>query len=296
MDLRLSAALKSASKLSLRLSVMLILTLAISLALFPEAASAQKPRQDRAGNLYGPGLEKMRALTTKKKVKSPDCPRKTLALAVSTPYGIGLEELDQALARKHERDVENIQRMAFKTINQFCRSDFGANESTYDRTFEAYYPGGGSLSVIYNVLILYDTAAHHSHDYEAFNFNLETGKELTMGDLFLSPPGAAEGLEGLWTMIASAWCRYNERKSIPNFYDMPDDTDWCANPAMIPLPKRLQGQPAMRDLGNAFLTPDGLELRLQPYDGWSYADGDAILVLDKKSLIRLGFNPALWGG
>ncbi|MDR2455833.1 MAG: hypothetical protein LBE49_04475 [Deltaproteobacteria bacterium] len=295
MALRLSAAAKEALRLSLRLSITLILTLAISLAVFPDAASAQKPRQDRAGNLYGPGLDKMRALTTKKRVKSSDCPGKTLALNVSTPYGIGIKKLDEAMARKHKRDVENIQKMAFKAIGEYCQPDFSQSESTYDRTFEAYDPGGGSLSVIYNVLILYYMAAHHSHGYEAFNYNLQTGEELTIGDLFLSPPGAAEGLEGLWAMIASAWCRYNDNKTIPNFYDMPDDTDWCANPARIALPKRLEGQPAMKDLGNAFLTPDGLELRLQPYDGWSYADGDAILVLDKPSLIRIGFNPALWG-
>jgi hypothetical protein len=275
---------------------MLILTLALSLAAMPKAASAQKLRPDQAGNRYGPGLDDLGAKTTKRKIAAPDCPEMTLELTISTPQGTGIDLFDKVMARKHELDVEKIERSFLRDNAGGCQEIFTSNtDTTVDRTFEAYHPGGGSLSILYHVVVFNAGAAHSTEQFEAWNLNFETGQEVAIGDLFLSPPGAAEGLMDLWAMIASGWCRYSRHKTIPSFYQMPDGAEWCANPAMIPLPKRLRERPAMKDLGNAFLTADGLELRLQPYDAFSHADGDAVLVLDKRSLLRAGFNPALWG-
>ncbi|MDR2455834.1 MAG: hypothetical protein LBE49_04480 [Deltaproteobacteria bacterium] len=295
MTLRLWPAPKSASKLSWPLAATLILTLALSLAVSPEAASAQKLRRDEAGNQYGPGLDKLGARTTKRKIAALDCPEMTLELNISTPYGTGIDLFDKAMARKHALDVGKLERDFLNDNAGGCQEVFTSNtETTVDRTFEAYHPGGGSLSIVYNVTVFNAGAAHPTHEFEVLNLNFETGQEVAVSDLFLSPPGASEGLKDLWAMIASGWCRYSQQKTIPSFYQMPDGTEWCANPAMIPLPKRLRERPSLKDLGNAFLTAGGLELRLQPYDAWSYADGPAFLVLDKPSLLRAGFNPALW--
>ncbi|MDR2455835.1 MAG: hypothetical protein LBE49_04485 [Deltaproteobacteria bacterium] len=296
MTWRLSAAPKSASKFSLALAAALTLTLALALAASPEAAWAQKLRRDEAGNQYGPWLDNIGARTTKRKIKAHACPAMTLELNISTPYGTGIDFFDKAMARQHALDVGKLEREFINDNAEGCQQVLTSNtNTTVDRTFEAYYPGGGSLSIVYHVTVFYAGGAHPMHEYEALNINFETGREVAVSDLFLSPPGAAEGLKALWAMIASGWCRYNEQKSIPNFYKMPEDVKWCANPATIPLPKRLRERPSLKDLGNAFLTADGLELRLQPYDGWSYSHGSSSLALDKRSLLGIGFNPALWG-
>jgi hypothetical protein len=52
--------------------------------------------------------------------------------------------------------------------------------------------------------------------------------------------------------------------------------------------------PSLKALGNAYLTNEGLALRLGAYDGWSYADGPSLLVIDKAELVKLGADPALW--
>jgi hypothetical protein len=287
MTLRLSAALKAA--------VMLALPLALALAVYPDQARAQNLRKDAAGNSYGPRLDNIGALTTKKRVRSPHCRDMTLDLNISTPYGTGIEEFDEAMARKHERDVERYQNEIFQAIREDCQYKPDLTESSYTRTFEAHYPGGGSFSVLYSIDFYAAGYAHPSYNFEADNVNPWTGRDLAMEDLFESPPGARAGLRALWPIMARAWCRYNDERRLPNFYDMPENQDWCKNPAKAPMPQRLQGRPEIKDLGNAFLTAGGLELRLAPYDGWNFALGPASLSIDKSTLIGIGFKPGLWG-
>jgi hypothetical protein len=285
--------------LSLSSFLKFVMTLALSLAVFPDAASAQNLRKDQAGNLFGPGLENMGALTTKRSFAYPDCPGMTLELRISTPYGIGIPQFDMAMARKHELDVEKAAIPFFKHPPGECKPENSSiTESFYSRTFEAHYPGGGFLSIVYDIAYYdaVDGPAHPDNDLKVVNVNPWTSEPVEMADLFLDPPGYYEGVRNLWPAIAVGWCRYNDEKTMPNFYELPKSKQWCADPARAPLPERLSGWwVGLEDLGNAFLTADGLGLRLGPYQGWYYALGDSTLNIDKRTLIGLGFDPALWG-
>ncbi|MDR2455836.1 MAG: hypothetical protein LBE49_04490 [Deltaproteobacteria bacterium] len=293
MTLRLSAAPKSASKPFLALAAVLILALAS--AVFPKAASAQNLRQDQAGNQYGPGLEKMEALVAKKTVEFPGCPAMTMELSVSNPSGSGFARFDQAMALKQESDVEKAQSAFFNDDPGDCGPDAPSSVFYYDISFEAHSSGGGVISVVYRVSAHNPWAASPTYWYEALNVDAGTGRELTMDDLFLSPPGAAEGLKSLWPVIAQAWCGYNGEKAIPVFYGLPEGEDWCADPEGAPLPEALLGRPAPALLGNAFLTAGGLSLRLDGDNTWGHSFGASTLNFDKRALIGLGFDPALWG-
>jgi hypothetical protein len=47
-------------------------------------------------------------------------------------------------------------------------------------------------------------------------------------------------------------------------------------------------------LGKAYLTPDGLTIHLDPYDGWFYADGPKDLIIKKRILLGLGAHREIW--
>jgi hypothetical protein len=283
-------------KLSPKIAVMAALTLFLVLAVFPVVASAQNLRKDQAGNRYGPGLEKLGALFTRRTIQAPDCPDLRMKLAISNPYGLWIPEFDLVMAAKQVADVDKAVRKFFDEFEGPCYPyNSSSSEFEYNTTFEAHYSGGGVISIVYDNYVFYPGAAHPLNSFEAHSLNLRTGRELTMDDLFLRPPGAAEGLKRLWPLIAAGWCRYNDLRLLPIFYGLPEGRDWCANPGMIPLPKDLRGRPALGELGNAFLTADGLSLRLDGDNTWAHSFGTSTLNFDKQALIRLGFDPALWG-
>jgi hypothetical protein len=219
-----------------------------------------------------------------------------MSLSISNPHGLLIPEFDLAMATKQAADFDKAVRKFFDEFGGPCDPDFSSSsEFEYDTTFEAHYAGGGFISIVYRNAVYYPGAAHPLHAFEAYNVDPRTGRELAMDDLFLRPPGAAEGLKRLWPLIAAGWCRYNDVRRLPIFYGVPEGRDWCANPGLIPLPKDLRGRPALADLGNAFLTAGGLSLRLDGDNTWAHSFGDSTLNLDKRELIKLGFNPALWG-
>lgn len=268
--------------------------LTLVLALFPALAPAQRVRRDGVGNLYGPGLEQVAPVTIEKFLRDPVCRELTLEIRHSAPTNTGSLALDKFLAADLEKSVQESL-AGFSGMGGYDCDGFGDGESTSERTFEIHDSGGGIVSIVYAIFGMHAGAAHGYEYFRSINFNVANGRELTMGDLFTSPPGAAEGLKAFWPYVAKAWCSYNDERRIPNFYEMREDNKYCSNPARAPMPARLRGQPAIADLGNAYFTRQGMILKLAPYDGWSYARGPSSLSFKKEGLVMLGFNPAIWG-
>lgn len=289
----------------LNLKVLLPAIFTAALALVLALASQARPfsdddqdrgrglRSDEAGNLYGPGMEGAGAIAIKEVFTSNRCPEMTLTQELYAPAWTGSVELDRMLAAELEAFAEERRHVFLTDTTASCNFEITASESR--RVFEIHAPGGGTVSVLYTIAGYEAGKAHGYQLFRAVNFNPWTGGELTASELFLQPPGTRDGLRSLWSKLAREWCDYSDKREIPNYYKLDFNKDWCANPSRAPLPAMFQGRSTLDELSHAYLTRDGMILRLGPYEGWYYAFGPAMLELDRAFLIRIGFDPALWG-
>jgi hypothetical protein len=251
-------------------------------------------RRDAAGNGYGPGLDGLRAVTVSQTLVMPICQAPVLIMNLSVPAGTGDELLDRLLETQLYIEARNLWNPLLRGYNSpdDCQElRHGPNEIA--RTFEAHSPSPGLLSIIYDENASYAGAAHPSQSFRSATYVLGTAVELTSFRLMSQYP---VDLKPLWARLARAWCSYNEQRTIPAFYGLRGNRNWCAKPEAAPLPPALSGPDFILDnLGHAYLTVNGMTIQLGPYDAWSYALGPAALSVDKRTLIRLGFKPSLWG-
>ena len=135
---------------------------------------------------------------------------------------------------------------------------------------------------------------HGDVAYDVINIDPVSGRLMTLETVFRESPGPAAGVEALWPLMAERWCDSNWRQSLPNFYYLGGDRNWCANPAGSPLPPRLRREPSIDSLGVTFLTRNGMSILLGPYSAWDYVDGTVMIEFDKEELVKIGFDPGLW--
>ena len=295
MSERISARLTGLASLFLTLAV----ALAFIVASIPAAAQSQNGqsglRTDAAGNSYAPELPSLGAATVSLAGTDKLCKTIKIDVKLSKPVGTGSEILDalNAVELRSELNRYLANPLDLESASECANFEKRDDAVEAQRTFTAYSPNPKILSVLYSVFVSSPWAAHPHTYFEALNYDLSAGRDLTISDIL--PPGEGPGLEALWAAAAKGWCEYNDYHVIPSYYGLEGD-DLCKAPEKIPLPPALVAdRDDLKGLGLVTLTNEGLVISLGANDGWSYADGPSELVIDKAAMIKLGARSEIWG-
>lgn len=220
---------------------------------------------------------------------SPDCDANWLKVTIYYPQGTGNDKVDQAL----EQEIKTVfNEQVSETKTRFCDKEFcGATscvEWPLDKSFAAYAPSPGFLSVLFNETS-FTGGAHGSSIFEVMNFNLKTGERITLKDLF---PDTDDAVDIYWDYVYAKWCAENGYKFPLHF--SPVEGDCMADDPGNP--RNYDGVKAIDDLGRLVFSPKGVTLVLGPYESGSYATGDKYLDIPKEDMIRMGASPVFWEG
>jgi len=145
--------------------------------------------------------------------------------------------------------------------------------STWEQTgfFTAEWPNSDVISIIFNVYS-YIGGAHGQLLINVFNFNLKTGDELALSDLFADPQKAIA--------IMSELCASKLRQSLGEDADEDMIKDGT--------------EPTEANFGNLSLTSDGLSVEFQPYQVGPWSIGQQQVNLTLEELAPAGPSPAIW--
>ena len=188
----------------------------------------------------------------------------TFTVKLSYPQGTGNLQVDQAIKEPVEKYFAEAQTQADDLF-----SDDEPNRqyiSTY--TYLAYRPSNNYLSIVgYDYSAM--GAAHDNFFYSVNNYNLKTGKALTIADVF---PEAATSLPDYIKFVNAALDKKYEREGGHSF-DM---------------------EAAEKSVKNMVFTPEGVSLIFGPYEQGSYAEGPKTIDISKNELKNLGASMIFW--
>ncbi|MDR2386725.1 MAG: hypothetical protein LBE80_03955 [Deltaproteobacteria bacterium] len=242
----------------------IIMSITIFIALFfvnfAAAQDVQPPftRKDENGNYFGRELPNLRAFTLKEIWTHPRVSYLKVHLDINYPTNTGNEDLDQYFKSQLDKDY----RLMTENTNPndgSCHPDSCA--SAYTKLFEAFSPSPDILSLAFTFYRLPQGGASTSGRLEAHTYDLNSGAEMTLDQVFSEPK---KSISLLWPMIARGWCehRENNEKVFPNFYKIRKSSANCRRAENIPLPDQLRSPPyTFENLGFAVLTPRGLSLK-----------------------------------
>lgn len=125
------------------------------------------------------------------------------------------------------------------------------------------------LSVRFNKASYFDGQIHPTHKIEVFNYNLTTGKKITLADLFGTDPN--------YWQVLSRYCRSELYKKIGH-----GDMKWLAE-GTAPLPENFQ---------NWNIKSTGIIITFDEYQIATYAVGQLQVVVPYKALRQLKLPPS----
>jgi hypothetical protein len=150
-------------------------------------------------------------------------------------------------------------------------------------------PQGFSPAVSKASSVLFEWEAYYGGAHSVFGYvslNLRPdGKELAASDLFGDP---SVSIPHFWAKIFREGCS-GGKASAPSFYGSPVCSD-----AVPPLPYMLTPDATLDGMGHALLTPQGLTVSLDPYEAWSWAEGQFVLEISKEDLAGMGADTGFW--
>jgi hypothetical protein len=167
--------------------------------------------------------------------------------------------------------------------------------SFHKRVLEASEPSPGVLSILYTVVRDYFLVNNPSFDYWSAIYDVSEARLLTIDDLF---PDRALSLPLFWNAAAQAFCQAagSPGAALPAFYGYRGSCPGPDSEEPLELPEALRSSDlTLPDLGFPLLTPEGLVLHLNPYQGWGLAMGPAKVTIGIGALREMGANMALWG-
>jgi len=155
------------------------------------------------------------------------------------------------------------------------KKDFAAPEermqtsgSTYDLGYSVELGTNDLVSILFYIEAYYEGAAHPLHNTEAFNYDLNTGKELNLADLFKPNSG--------YLNLISKYSINDLKKQLG-----PDpDTDWIEKGA----------GPSEENFKSWNVSRKGLEITFDQYQVASYAEGPHEVVVPF-SVLRNAIDP-----
>jgi len=145
-------------------------------------------------------------------------------------------------------------------------------------TFAAVPVGGKYLSVVF-----YESGqtggAHGMRAYESLIFNLETGKQVTLAELFPVHDGDEGRIPGFFVNFVNAGL---DKKCFERFKDS------LCNPNTV----SLESVPG--SLKNLVLTENGLAVIYSPYEQGPYSEGTKYLDIPRSDLVAWGLPDTFW--
>jgi hypothetical protein len=285
-------------KLVILISVITLIYAAYSQCANSRSAHANQDdfRTDERGNQYAPELPNLRAIFINKPYVLVDN-KVIFEFDINFPAFTGNDKLDQLFKNFVQYDYReyNSELSGIDFLDEYCLKDQESTcRASYSRHFTAYLPSPNILSVIYYLEILYLGGARPFPDFQPGLYDLTDGREMTLGEIFNNYP---MGLPALWSFIAQGWCNHPENfdKVFPSFYGISANYADCSRAVTIPMPTNLKSSPVtFKSLGNAFLTPEGMTIRLTAMDSFGPMAFYNELTIPKAQLITIGVKPETW--
>ncbi|MDR2613532.1 MAG: hypothetical protein LBG06_12205 [Deltaproteobacteria bacterium] len=219
--------------------------------------------------------------------QSPACPEAfTAVYRVAYPQGTGSPLADLVIAN-FARSLEGG--FLTDTLNpvlgarDLCDDKFVV---TMETGYEISVPSAGHLSVVFTAES-YAGGAHPARRTSVLNFQ---GGGFLLDIAYLFPGDRDAGIDKFWGGLYRVTCAAG-KGTMPSFYGGHP----CQGDDAPPAGAFRDGVKEVADLGNLSFTPGGATVHLDPYDGWSWADGPQEFAFTKGELIGMGANPAVWG-
>lgn len=280
-----------------RISIIFVLCLFSLFLTIPSKAweEPKNTRKDANGNHFGMEVPNLWAISINSTYVHPTVKNLNIEFNINYPANTGNIELDKFFQTKLNEEYRSMLYDAISGNIEFCSEEPDISCAGYIiRKFEAYAPSEDIISVVYLVANAPPGASSLSSFYESFTFNLKESRELTLDDIFIDYQKA---LPLLWPLVAKGWCGHpqNEFKEFPGYYEIPENFQNCSNTASIPIPAMLKKSPhTFNNLGSAFLTQEGMTLRLEAWQTWGPRYETYDILIGKKELIRIGAKPEIW--
>ncbi|MDR2199696.1 MAG: hypothetical protein LBR53_09640 [Deltaproteobacteria bacterium] len=251
----------------------------LSLFLSQSAFSQSKPAEAADPSELFTGRAK------RKTIKHRVCPEtKAMSVAMKYPVNTGNPEVDgffEKLAEGVLHDAESEYDWVI-TEDYICES---AAEPYSAAEFASYKAGPYTLGVLY-AFDEYTSGPHGNQYFKSYNFDLRSGSEIQVKDLF---PRTPYSLARLFLYAYSDLCFKTPRhEPADNVFDKP-----CGE-GPAPSGDFLNTGGPLDNLGHMVLTSRGATLNFEAYQIWSYAQGPYELVIPRKLLLKMGAAD-LWG-
>jgi hypothetical protein len=277
------------------MGLIFVLTISESVSHAQKAASG-KMRKDANGNEYSSELPNLKAYVISETWVHPTEKKFEIDFNINVPRATGDARLDQIF--KDVADNQKQEGILEATADdgvEFCRQGKMCH-SAFGRKFMAFAPSSDILSVSYFYYFMSHGAIHPITEYESFVYDVKNGRELELKDIFTDYDYS---LPLLWKKTVDAFCALSgaqrpQEKQIPTFYKIPDQLRSCSKSSSVPVPEELRGPDAFEALGHAYLTPDGISLRLTKWEANS--EEEPIIRIGKKELMEMGAKSEIWGG
>ncbi|MDR1608027.1 MAG: RsiV family protein [Deltaproteobacteria bacterium] len=264
----------------------------------PNNEEKKESRRDGPGNTIAPNLPKLIIKEVSRVDAAPLCPKYTAKTTVYYPAGTGAEWLDNLLAKEAKSTLSKTKPIFLEAFEGFggegqeiCLNSKKVLQFEARRVFDAYSPKPGIISFLFTANI--DTGGNHpSTEFTVATFNLKTGRELTVKDLF---PNPEKSLPQFWEYIVDGTCAFAEGifgggATLPAKYgDAPCERETVPDP-----PRSFLKAKQLAELGNVTLTKDGLFIYLDPYECWGYVAGSVTVSYEISDLLEIGASPNLW--
>ncbi|PYS50153.1 MAG: hypothetical protein DMF68_08070 [Acidobacteria bacterium] len=174
-----------------------------------------------------------------------------------------ISNLNSAINSKVAKEIAD-----FKKDFEKPETRMGPAGSSFDVSYSVEISTNDLVSIIFYIDSFYEGAAHGLHVSDTFNYNLDTGKELNLADLF--KPNS-----GYLNLISKHTISDLKKQLGPD-----SDKDWIEKGA----------GPSEENFKSWNVTRKGLEITFDPYQVASYAEGPHEVVVPF-SVLRSAIEP-----
>jgi hypothetical protein len=219
-------------------------------------------------------------------IKHSTCPTKiALDAYIVYPQDTGNAHVDQFFEKYSDDFLNNAKTSNTEVLANSSVCTFDSNLFT-NADFDSYKTNHNILGIFYKISSFVG-GAHEELDYRSYNFDLTSGKELNIIDLFPRPKSS---LPKLYSLVYSELCTDSppEHSAADTVFGGTCGKDKTAPKEFL----NLRGP--LDNLAHLTLSAHGAHLNFLPLDLWSWSQGPYSLFIPKDKLIEMGAKD-LWG-
>jgi hypothetical protein len=221
--------------------------------------------------------------TISEMIRSPFCPNTAfLVFSMKYPKNTGNPQVDAFFQKRANDALEGYRRMVPEMEDIVCET--GSNMHAYF-DFLLYMPNPQTLGIL-ETMDYYTGGAHGGTGHESFNFDLRTGRQIEIKDLFINP---AIGISGIYAIAYADLCDQNA----PHQGAREVFNTKCGEAGNPPRELLALSGP-LSGLGHMVLTERGANLNFMAMEIWSFAQDDYTLPIPKNTLFKFGARD-FWG-